>query len=234
MAIDLTRYTAARVALGRRGNSLSTADLLRFELDHARARDAVPTELDPSSLGLPHILVSSRAKDRQSFLLRPDLGRQLETPLSPHPSDAVIVIADGLSALAVHRHAPPLLERLLAGLTHWQLAPLIVARQARVALGDHIGAQLGAKLCLMLIGERPGLSSPDSLGAYLTWNPQPGRTDAERNCISNIRPEGLSYDAASTLILSLMHAARDLQLTGVTLKADHAAVLPAPPSHPNP
>jgi ethanolamine ammonia-lyase small subunit len=229
MAVDLKLYTPARVALGRRGTSLPTAELLQFDLDHARARDAVQAELDPSSLPFPHLLVASRAPDRRTFLLRPDLGRQLATPLPAHPCDAVIVLADGLSALAAHRHGPPLLALLEAALTGWRLGPTIVARQARVALGDPIGQQLGASLCLMLIGERPGLTSPDSLGAYLTWDPRPGRTDAERNCVSNIRPEGLPYQAAAALILALMRAARLRQLTGVTLKADAHSLALAPP-----
>jgi ethanolamine ammonia-lyase small subunit len=228
MALDLRLYTPARVGLGRRGNSLPTSELLQFDLDHARARDAVQAELDPGSLPFSHVLVSSRARDRRTFLLRPDLGRQLETPLEARPCDAVIVLADGLSALAAHRHGPPLLALLEAGLAQWRLGPTIVARQARVALGDHIGHQLGARLCLMLIGERPGLSSPDSLGAYLTWDPRPGRTDAERNCVSNIRPEGLSYAAAAALIVALMNAARSRQLTGVTLKADADTLALAP------
>jgi ethanolamine ammonia-lyase small subunit len=220
MAIDLRSFTAARVGLQRQGSSLSTSELLRFDLDHARARDAVHLELDPTSLGFDHILVKSEAKDRRTYLLRPDLGRRLQNKLQPEPCDAAIIIADGLSALAVHRHAKELLTRLLPLLDSWKLAPLIVATQARVAIGDDIGEQLGAKLALVLIGERPGLTSPDSLGAYLTYNPKTGRNDAERNCVSNIRPEGLTYDAAAHLIHFLMTESRARKISGVTLKSD--------------
>jgi ethanolamine ammonia-lyase small subunit len=220
MAIDLRSFTAARVGLQRQGSSLSTSELLRFDLDHARARDAVHLELDPTSLGFDHILVRSEAKDRRTYLLRPDLGRRLQDKLQPCECDATIIVADGLSALAVHRHAKELLTRLLPLLDSWKLAPLIVATQARVAIGDDIGEQLGAKLALVLIGERPGLTSPDSLGTYLTYNPKTGRNDAERNCVSNIRPEGLSYDAAAHLIHFLMTESRARKISGVTLKSD--------------
>ncbi len=220
MAIDLRAFTSARVALEKCGSSLATKDLLQFDLDHARARDAVHAELDASSLGFDHILVRSAARDRRTFLLRPDLGRKLDATLARGYYDAAIVIADGLSALAIHRHAKLLLEHLLPQLHDWQLAPIIVARQARVAIGDEIGDQLGARLVLVLIGERPGLSSPDSLGAYLTYAPRKGRSDAGRNCVSNIRPEGLGYQAAATLIHFLMQEARARKLSGVTLKSD--------------
>lgn len=220
MAIDLKSFTAARVGLERRGSSLSTSELLRFDLDHAKARDAVHLELDPSSLGFDHILVHSQAKDRRTYLLRPDLGRRLDDKLPREESDAVIIVADGLSALAVHRHAYELLKRLLPLLEDWTLSPMIVATHARVAIGDEIGEQLGARLALVLIGERPGLTSPDSLGAYLTYNPKKGRNDSERNCVSNIRPEGLSYDAAAHLIHFLMTESRTRRLSGVTLKSD--------------
>ena len=220
MAIDLRAFTSARVALEKCGSSLATKDLLQFDLDHARARDAVHAELDASSLGFDHILVHSAARDRRTFLMRPDLGRALAATLARGDYDAAIVIADGLSALAIHRHAKLLLEHLLPQLHDWQLAPIIVARQARVAIGDEIGDQLGARLVLVLIGERPGLSSPDSLGAYLTYAPRKGRSDAERNCVSNIRPEGLGYQAAATLIHFLMQEARSRKLSGVTLKSD--------------
>ena len=233
MAIDLRSFTAARVGLERRGSSLGTKELLRFDLDHARARDAVHLELDPSSLGFDHILVRSEAKDRRSYLLRPDLGRRLQDKLQQNPCDAAIVVADGLSALAVHRHAKELLNRLLPLLEDWRLAPIIVATQARVAIGDEIGEQLGAKLALVLIGERPGLTSPDSLGAYLTYNPRRGRNDAERNCVSNIRPEGLSYDAAAQLIHFLMSESRARKISGVTLKSD-ATPHPLLDARPNP
>jgi ethanolamine ammonia-lyase small subunit len=232
MAIDLKSFTPARVGLGRTGHSLLTADLLRFQMDHARARDAVWEELDPPSLGLPHILLRSAAADRRTYLRRPDLGRMLSEEsrgrLEKGSYDAAIVLADGLSAAAVQRHAVPLLEELLPRLAEgaWSLAPLTVVLQGRVAIGDEIGERLGARLVAVLIGERPGLTSPDSLGVYLTWGPRPGRTDAERNCISNIRTEGASYPAAARKLEFLMRAARGRKLTGVALKEDMA--LPEP------
>ncbi len=252
MAVDLRAFTPARVAIGRVGNSLPTAELLRFQLDHARARDAVYEPLDPGSLGLEHVLVRSAAPDRSTYLRRPDLGRRLAegTVLERGDYDASIVIADGLSAPAVHRHARPVVEALLerltgekparragfrtetkvlsgpkaarrAGLGGWRLAPLTVVLQGRVAVGDEIGERLGARMSLVLIGERPGLTSPDSLGAYLTWDPRPGRTDAERNCVSNIRTEGLSYEAAAVTLEFLMSAARSRRLSGVALKDEN-------------
>jgi ethanolamine ammonia-lyase small subunit len=224
MAVDLKQFTPARVALGRAGHGLPTAELLRFQLDHARARDAVYRELDPASLGLPHILVRSAAPDRRTYLQRPDLGRKLsaDARLAKGDYDAAIVIADGLSAPAVHHHAVPLLEALSALLTaeDWRLAPLTVALQARVAIGDEIGQRLGARQVVVFIGERPGLTSPDSLGVYLTWDPRPGRTDAERNCISNVRTEGIAYAAAARKLHFLMREARTRKLSGVALKED--------------
>ncbi len=226
MAFDLRSFTPARLALGRAGNSIPTAELLRFQLDHARARDAVHQELDARSLGIPHVLLRSAARDRHVFLRRPDLGRRLSDEsrmiVERGEYDAAIVIADGLSALAVHRHAAPLLDALLPRLAkeNWRLAPITVVLQARVAAGDEIGERLGARQVAILIGERPGLMSPDSLGVYLTWDPRPGRTDAERNCISNIRPEGLSYDIAARKLHFLMSEARVRRLSGVALKED--------------
>lgn len=223
MAIDLRAFTNARVALGRSGHSLPTAELLRFQLDHARARDAVHQALDPRSLP-PHVLVRSAASDRATYLRRPDLGRRLSddsaASLMPGNYDAALVVADGLSALAVERHAPPLLDALLPKLEGWRLPPLHVVLQGRVAIGDEIGQRLGASLVVLLIGERPGLTSPDSLGLYLTWAPRPGRTDAERNCISNVRPEGLDYALAAHKLHFLMQEARARRLSGVALKED--------------
>lgn len=225
--IRLGDFTPARVGLGRAGNSLLTRDLLNFQLAHARARDAVHAKLDPASLLLPGVTVASAAPDRITYLRRPDLGRKLSDEsrvrlqgLAAGQCDAVFVVADGLSALAVHRHAKLLLDAVLERLKSlgWQLAPLVIAQQARVAIGDHIGQILNARLAVVLIGERPGLSSPDSLGVYLTWDPKPGRTDAERNCISNIRTEGLSYAAAAEKLVFLMTEARRLKLSGVMLK----------------
>ncbi len=220
MAIDLKAYTPARVALGRTGHSLPTRELLRFQLDHARARDAVYEPLDPASLGVPHVLLRSAAPDRAAYLRRPDLGRRLaaDPPIEHGDFDAAIILADGLSAPAVHRHAIPLLDALLPRLSGWRLAPLTVVLQGRVAVGDEIGMRVGARLAVVLIGERPGLTSPDSLGVYLTWDPRPGRSDAERNCISNVRPEGLGYEAAAVSVFFLMNAARTRQLTGIALK----------------
>lgn len=225
--ISLRNYTPARVGLGRAGNSLITRDLLDFQLAHARARDAVHAKLEPKSLLLPGVLLATAAPDRTTYLRRPDLGRKLNDDsrarlqaLEARKCDAVFVVADGLSALAVHRHAQNLLDAVLPRLQGlaWHIAPLIVAEQARVAIGDDIGQILEARMTVVLIGERPGLSSPDSLGIYLTWDPKSGRSDAERNCISNIRAEGLSYHAAAEKLIYLMTQARDRRLSGVRLK----------------
>jgi len=234
---SLREFTPARVDLGRTGHSLPTSELLDFQLAHARARDAVHLPLDVRSLilelkqkNIPYVALSSEAHDRFTYLHRPDLGRRLNAEsreqLAPLKSeyDAVFVIADGLSALAVHRHAVPLLELVLTKLD-WKVAPVTIVAQGRVAIGDEIGELLGAKLAVVLIGERPGLSSPDSLGIYLTWQPRPGRTDAERNCISNIRAEGLSYELAAHKLLFLMTESRRLKLSGVQLK-ERAPQLP--------
>ena len=226
MALDLRQFTPARVGLGRSGHSVPTAEWLRFQLDHARARDAVWEELNPGALEFPHVLLRSAAPDRRIYLRHPDLGRTLSeesrTRLQKGDHDAAVVLADGLSAAAIQRHAAPLLAELAPRLAdeHWKLAPLTVVLQARVAVGDEIGERLGARMVAVLIGERPGLSSPDSLGVYLTWDPRPGRTDAQRNCISNIRAEGLGYTAAAHRLHFLMRAARLRQLTGVALKED--------------
>jgi ethanolamine ammonia-lyase small subunit len=239
----LRAFTAARIALGRAGGSLPTQPLLEFQLAHARARDAVGRELDADAVagrlrsqGWEVLQLDSAAPDRRAFIQRPDLGRilgdasraALETR-PPARHDAVPVIADGLSALAVERHAVPLRDVLRPRLADagWQLAPVCLVRQGRVAIGDEIGALVGAQLAVVLIGERPGLSSPDSLGAYLTWDPLPGRTNAERNCISNIRPEGLGYALAAHKLFHLMTAARLRRLTGIDLKED-APALPEP------
>lgn len=219
MAAFLKQFTPARVGMGRSGNSLPTGEQLRLQLDHARARDAVYEALDPSSLGREHILLRTQAADRATYLRRPDLGRKLDDTsrgLLPRGEyDAAIVVADGLSATAVHRHAAGLLDALLPLLADWNLAPLAVVLQGRVAVADEIGQLLGARQVAILIGERPGLTSPDSLGVYLTYGPRPGRTDAERNCISNIRTEGLSYFAAARHLHFLMQEARTHKLTGV-------------------
>ncbi|HEY0184930.1 MAG TPA: ethanolamine ammonia-lyase light chain EutC [Rhodopila sp.] len=306
--------TRARIGLGRTGDALPVRDILAFQLAHAKARDAVHTPLDTQAVAASvtpraSVTVHSMAPDRETYLRRPDLGRQLDpasaarltgltaaasaTPVgrtasvaapgqaastgdaasvastdrdAPRPSatpagqtaaaalaapagqtaspadprvaaspspasgagwDAVFVIADGLSPVAVQRHAPPLLLACLQRLAGWSVAPIVIATQARVALGDEIGACLNAELCAVLIGERPGLSVADSLGVYLTYRPRTGRRDAERNCISNIHADGLSYDAAADMLSWLMTEARRRKLTGIDLKDDRAISAPA-------
>jgi ethanolamine ammonia-lyase small subunit len=231
---DLRRLTAARIGLQRSGASLATAPLLELRLAHARARDAVHAPLDAqrlraelAPLGLPVLAVASAVRDRAQYLMRPDLGRQLAPEstslLETHAGDGqdvALVVSDGLSAHAVARHAPPLLAALLQRLraADWRIAPLTIVRQGRVAIGDAVAQRLRARAVVILIGERPGLSSPDSLGAYLTWQPQPRTTDANRNCISNIRPEGIDPAAAALKIMQLLRAMRARQLSGVALK----------------
>ena len=225
--------TPARLALGRAGAGMPTDEVLRFGWAHAMARDAIHATLDVPTLrdalraqGWTAAHVRSRAADRTIYLRRPDLGRVIDpgdiARLRAEPivrSDVCIVIGDGLSSLAIERHAAPLLaalKRLLADeLRH---APVVIATQARVALADEIGELLQAKLTVMLIGERPGLSSPDSLGIYITHAPFRGRGDAGRNCISNVRPEGLSYSAAAFKLAWLVREALARQLTGIELK----------------
>ena len=227
--MKLREFTPARVEIGRAGHSLPTRELLDFQRAHAQARDAVRAPLDVRLIAaelnerqLPFVTLASRAPDRTTYLQRPDLGRSLNSESRERLNgfgdcDAVFAIVDGLSALAVHRHAVPLLEHVVPKLG-WQIAPVAIVEQGRVAIGDEIGELLGADLAVILIGERPGLSSPDSLGVYLTWKPRIGRTDAERNCISNIRAEGLSYAAAANKLLFLINEARRLKLSGVALK----------------
>ncbi|MGB7183843.1 MAG: ethanolamine ammonia-lyase subunit EutC [Burkholderiaceae bacterium] len=235
---SLRELTHARLALGRAGTSLPTAAHLTFQRDHALARDAVMTTFDSQAIaraltvhGIESVTVSSQAPDRSTYLQRPDLGRQLHLPdkeqLPPSNPDVVVVIGDGLSALAAHRHAVPMAAGLHQALTSRQLrmARVVIARGARVALSDDIGGLLGARLAIILLGERPGLSSPDSLGAYLTWNPKRGRTDAQRNCVSNIRPEGgLPYEAAVHKLVYLSLQACHLGLSGVQLKDNSASI----------
>jgi ethanolamine ammonia-lyase small subunit len=230
---DLRRLTAARIGLKRAGASLATRPLLEFRLAHAQARDAVHETLDVARLvsdlsgfGLPVLDVASAAPDRQRYLMRPDLGRRLapeaEAILAPHAAayDVVFVVTDGLSARAVEMRKD-----------EWTIAPLVIARQGRVAVGDVVANALGAASVVMLIGERPGLSAPYSMGAYLTWQPGEETTDSGRNCISNIRPEGLPPDAAAAKLLWLIKEMRRLRLTGIGLKDEQpvAQVIDASP-----
>lgn len=235
----LRRHTAARIALGRVGASLPTDEVLRLGLAHAQARDAVHLPLDFIALqtalaadGWPVLRVHSQARDRQTYLLRPDLGRCLRQGddarlrTQPAAAELVIVVADGLSSSAVQQHARPLLAALRERFdTDWTRTPVVLAEQGRVAIGDEIGAALHARLVAVLIGERPGLSSPASLGVYLTYAPRKGRMDSERNCISNVRPEGLVYAQAAHKFAYLCQAALQRQLTGVHLKDDSQTLL---------
>jgi ethanolamine ammonia-lyase small subunit len=235
---DLRRFTAARVALGRVGNGQPTAAHLDFVEAHARARDAVWSALDAEALlgalaplGVAAHRVASDAPDRRVYLLRPDLGRRLRAEdraalaAVAQPGCFALVIGDGLCATGVQAQAAALLGALLPGLREagWPTAPVVLASQARVALGDDIGEALGAAAVAVLIGERPGLSALDSMGIYLTWAPRRGRTDAERNCISNIRPGGLGAAEAARKLLWLAAAARRLGATGITLKDEEPA-----------
>jgi ethanolamine ammonia-lyase small subunit len=230
---ELRQFTMARVGLGRAGNSLPVRELLDFQLAHARARDAVHFQFDAHSLAeeVSAIVVKSAARDRVEYLRRPDLGRRLSADSRKRLEelhgefDAALIMADGLSPLAVHRHAVELLRALSPRLRDWKLAPMVIAEQGRVALGDEIGSVLGASLAVVMIGERPGLTSPDSLGIYVTWSPRPGRTDAERNCISNIHGAGLSIGAAAELLLLLMNESRTRRISGVNLRVDAGRAL---------
>jgi ethanolamine ammonia-lyase small subunit len=238
---SLRELTPARVGLGRAGASLPTAALLAFTLDHARARDAVHAGFDAArliaelaGLGLKAVEVASQASDRRDYLRRPDLGRMLDAgsrrllaDRGVAPCELAVVIGDGLSPAAVNLHAVELVRSLGPRLAEAGIgvSAVVVASGARVALGDEIGAVLGARMVVMLIGERPGLSAPDSLGAYLTFGPRIGLTDAERNCISNIHGAGLSYDEAAFKIAWLVREGLARQLTGVALK-DESGGLP--------
>jgi ethanolamine ammonia-lyase small subunit len=240
---ELRRFTAARVALGRVGNGLPTAAHLDFQEAHARARDAVHSGLDHAALeaalaplGLPAVRVASQAPDRRAYLLRPDLGRRLQEAdrarLPAAPGAFLFVVADGLCATGVQAQGPAVIAAalpLLRGLGV-EVAPIIIADQARVALGDDIGGAMGAAIVAMLIGERPGLTALDSLGLYLTYAPRRGRTDAERNCISNIRPGGLSPGQAAEKLAWLTSAAMQLGETGVALKDEQPTTILLPPA----
>jgi ethanolamine ammonia-lyase small subunit len=240
--LALRNLTPARIALGRVGTSLPTGAQLDFQFAHAQARDAVHLAFDHASLaaqlsdrGRESLVLHSAASDRHQYLQRPDLGRRLSddsiatlrqhAQATPGGVDLAIVVADGLSALAVHRHTLPFLTRFeeQAAADGWTSAPVVLVQQGRVAVADEVGELLGARMTVMLIGERPGLSSPDSLGLYFTYAPRVGLTDAYRNCISNIRLEGLSYGMAAHRLLYLMREACRRQLSGVNLK-DEAEV----------
>jgi len=238
----LRELTPARVGLGRSGASMPTDALLAFTLDHARARDAVHAAFDAShlaaglaGLGLEAIQVSSQAGDRRDYLRRPDLGRMLDpdsrrglAAAGRGAGELVIVIGDGLSPAAVNLHAVELVRHLVPRLAEAGIGigHIVIASGARVALGDEIGAALGARMVLMLIGERPGLSAPDSLGAYLTFAPRIGLSDAERNCVSNIHGAGLGYDEAAFKIAWLVREGLARQVTGVALKDESAGGSP--------
>ncbi len=243
MANRLRALTPARVGLGRTGVSQQTQNVLSFQLAHARARDAVHARLEtaPLAAAISEIAacgvlrLHSAAADRATYLQRPDLGRSLDensrnvlAQRAPARYDVAVIVADGLSALAVERHVPALLGELLPRLAGSQIAPICIVEQGRVAIGDEIGSALNADISVVLIGERPGLSSPDSLGAYITWQPRLGRTDAQRNCISNIRCEGLAYLDAAQQLVDLVATARRRQLTGVGLQ--DAPRLPVQPA----
>lgn len=241
----LRQFTQARIGIGRVGTSIPTEELLRFQLSHAQAMDAVHVPLDEQQLVetmatrstltpyLPALSLHSQADDRLTYLQRPDLGRKLSESsierLKNHadehakPYDLAIVIADGLSSYAISNHATPFIEALIEQLqkdnkNSWQIAPLCIVHQGRVAVGDDVGEAINAKEVLVLVGERPGLSSPDSLGLYLTWHPHRGTEDSLRNCISNVRPQGLPYQAAAMKCFYLLAESRRLKLTGVGLK----------------
>lgn len=249
----LRKFTAARIGLGRAGVSVPTQHLLDFQLAHAQAQDAVHMALDIGALqqniisdvglecDLPLALtLHSQAKDRAEYLQRPDLGRRLNdvsllylsdyAAADNEPYDLAIVIADGLSSLAVENNAPKLLAELFKRLQlkralttetgQYRLSPLVIVQQGRVAIADEIGACLNVRSVVVLIGERPGLSSPDSLGLYLTWAPEVGLTDESRNCISNVRPEGLSYKEAVNKLCYLLDESQRRQLSGIHLKED--------------
>ena len=237
----LQMHTPARIARGRTGHSLPTDALLSFQLDHAQARDAVYSGLNTTQLtsSLQQIhpdvrLLHSQVRDRRHYLQRPDLGRRLNSESHKHlergelPFDLSLVIADGLSATAINRHAMPVVTLLVEETRKmgWTLAPICLVEQGRVAVADEVADALGAEIVLLLIGERPGLSSPDSMGAYLTYGPRPGLTDETRNCISNIRSEGLPYATAVHKLLYLLTEMKSRRLSGVQLKDESTVLIP--------
>lgn len=236
----LKQFTDARIALGRVGCSIPTKEMLAFQLAHAQARDAVYQALDTDTLqhrlqgiGLESFVVQSQAQDKQEYLKRPDFGRllnktsqqQLQDLKNQHTQqfDVCIVIGDGLSALAIEENAFAMIRSLQSKIEQqqWTLAPIIIATGSRVALGDEVAERFNAKMLVMLIGERPGLSSPDSMGIYYTWNAKSGSLDSKRNCISNIRPAGLSIPIATERLINLMRQSEQLGYSGVKLKDEH-------------
>lgn len=239
--IELRQFTAARIALGRAGHSQRTSDLLRFQLDHSRARDAIHGELDIeklrkdlTALDLPILTLESSARDRNEYLRRPDLGRSLSAASESllhdfarggHPPSITFVLVDGLSARAIQEHAVPFLQAYFQIAGRSSIGPLCIASRGRVALGDPVGAILQSSLVVVLIGERPGLSSPDSMGLYMTFEPRIGTTDERRNCISNIRTEGLAPGEAAKRFHYLAGRSLKGKLSGVFLKDDRAAEL---------
>ncbi|MFB9136263.1 ethanolamine ammonia-lyase subunit EutC [Vibrio olivae] len=253
----LRQFTDARIGLGRVGTSIPTDELLAFQLSHAQAIDAVHVPLDINALEkqfaqqssiaqyLPAFHLHSQADDRITYLQRPDLGRRLNeasmqtlkhhSDQSVNAYDLAIVVVDGLSSHAIAHHAMPFIEQLLTLFERdqhaWRLAPIAIVEQGRVAVGDDVGEALNANEVLVLVGERPGLSSPDSLGLYLTWNPTRGKEDSLRNCISNVRPQGLKYEAAAHKCFYLLKESRRIKLTGVGLKdRSEESELPHPTS----
>jgi len=238
---SLKAFTKARIALGRTGIATPLKEVLDFRMCHAHARDAVYSILKVDELTgslqqfqMQIVFASSKANDRATYLQRPDLGRKLSDASAnnlknetSYPADIAIVIADGLSATAINEHAVHVVKKLIPLLKQSVLtiAPLVIVEQGRVAIADEVGSILQAKLSLILIGERPGLSSPDSMGAYITYQPSPGKTDESRNCISNIRPEGLGYDLAAEKIAKLIKASLQLKLSGIKLKDEEQNLL---------
>jgi ethanolamine ammonia-lyase small subunit len=240
----LRQYTPARIALGRSGTSLPTTPHLEFQLAHARARNAVHHEINIAALeaalqgrGHATLVLHSAAGNRPVYLQRPDKGRRLDdasrealvaAPKPAVPYEVVFVIGDGLSSFAIEENAAAFLDVMTPALasSNWNIAPLVLVKEARVAVGDEVGELLGAAMVVVLIGERPGLSSPDSMGIYMTLKPRIGLTDESRNCISNVRREGLSYEGAAHKLLYLMTEARRRGLSGVQLK-DEAEALPS-------
>ncbi len=234
----LRQYTAARIAIGRTGGSQPTSAVLDFRLSHARARDAVHAPFDFATLAtqlnaadIPTQFLSTAVPDRTTYLLRPDLGRYLDPAsreiLQPSQPDLVLIVSDGLSAAAAENHAAATLIPLfqILRLAAWTIAPVLIVPLARVKVQDEIGSALGAKFSLMLLGERPGLGTPDSLGAYFTANPHPSRTDADRNCVSNIRPDGIPPAEAAHKLAWLLKESLRLGLSGVNLKDNQVGTI---------